>query len=61
MEKTIHIELRVGQSMNIGGASVALEEKSGQRARLRITAGPGVRVDPPSRDVKLVAQGVIVK
>lgn len=48
-EKTLHVDLRVGETMNIGGAVVRLEEKSGKRARLRITAPPSLRVDPPAR------------
>lgn len=50
-EKTLHVDLRVGETMNIGGAVVRLEEKSGKRARLRITAPPSLRVDPPARGV----------
>jgi len=49
MHKTLVVELKVGQSMRIGGATVTLEEKSGQRARLRVLAGPGVPVEPPPR------------
>ncbi len=47
MQKTLHVDLRVGQSMTIGGASVSLEEKSGRLARLKITAPPGVEIKPP--------------
>ena len=47
--KTIHIDLKVGQTMRVAGVSVSLEEKSGQRARLRVVAPPGVDVEPPSR------------
>lgn len=48
-EKTLHVDLRVGETMNIGGAQVRLEDKSGKRARLRITAPPSLRVEPPAR------------
>jgi hypothetical protein len=49
MNRSIVIELRVGETASIGDAVVTLEEKSGQRARLRVVAPPGVRVDPPAR------------
>lgn len=48
-EKTIHVDLRVGQTMRVAGATITLEEKSGQRARLRIVATPGTDVQPPAR------------
>ncbi len=50
-QKTINVELRVGQTMRIAGATITLEEKSGQRARLRIVASPGTDVQPPARTV----------
>jgi hypothetical protein len=49
IEKTLHVDLRVGESMTIGGAQVRLEEKSGKRARLSITAPPSMRIEPPAR------------
>lgn len=49
IEKTLHVDLRVGETMTIGGAQVRLEDKSGKRARLRITAPPSLRIDPPAR------------
>lgn len=49
MNRAIVIELRVGETVSVGDASVTLEEKSGQRARLRVVAPPGVRVDPPAK------------
>lgn len=49
MQKTLHVDLRVGQSMKIGGASVTLEEKSGRLARLKISAPAGVEVQRPSK------------
>jgi hypothetical protein len=49
IEKTLHVDLRVGEVMTIGGAQVRLEEKSGKRARLKITAPPSLRVEPPAR------------
>jgi hypothetical protein len=49
IEKTLHVDLRVGEVMTIGGAQVRLEEKSGKRARLKITAPPSMRIDPPAR------------
>jgi hypothetical protein len=51
IEKTLHVDLRVGETMTIGGARVRLEEKSGKRARLSITAPPSLRIEPPARGV----------
>jgi hypothetical protein len=61
MDKSIVIELRVGDTVSIGGAVVTLQEKSGQRARLRVVAPPGVRVDPPVKTTgsDMAKQGVI--
>jgi hypothetical protein len=62
IEKTLHVDLRVGEVMTIGGAQVRLEEKSGKRARLKITAPPSLRIDPPARGVAadlLARRGVI--
>ena len=39
--KTMHIDLRVGQSLRMGDAVVTLQEKSGRMARLTVRA-PGV-------------------
>ena len=50
IEKTLHVDLRVGETMTVGGAQIRLEEKSGKRARLRITAPPSLRVEPPARE-----------
>jgi hypothetical protein len=41
----MRVELKVGQTVQIGGASVTLEEKSGQRARLRVEAPASVPLD----------------
>lgn len=35
---TMHIELSVGDSISVGGAFVTLWEKSGRRARLKVSA-----------------------
>jgi hypothetical protein len=61
MDKSIVIELRVGDTVSIGDAVVTLQEKSGQRARLRVVAPPGVRVNPPARSAgsEMAKQGVI--
>lgn len=48
-ERTLHVDLRVGEVLMIGAARVQLEQKSGQRARLSISAPPGMRVEPPAR------------
>lgn len=49
--KSIHVDLRVGQSMKVGGATITLEEKSGRLARLLVVAPPGTDVVPPVRKV----------
>lgn len=61
MDKSIVIELRVGDTVSIGDAVVTLQEKSGQRARIRVVAPPGVRVNPPARSAgsEMAKQGVI--
>lgn len=48
-DRTLHVDLRVGETLLVGAARVFLEEKSGKRARLRVTAPPGTRVEPPAR------------
>jgi sRNA-binding carbon storage regulator CsrA len=47
--KTLHVDLRVGESVVIGGATVTLKEKSGRLAKIAITAPPEVKVDAPIR------------
>ena len=42
--KTMHIDLRVGQSLRLGGAVVTLKEKSGRLARLTVRAPGAVQV-----------------
>lgn len=57
-QRTMRVDLKVGESMRIGAATVALEEKSGQRARLRITADASVAVDPPQNNAQQAKLGV---
>lgn len=45
----IHIEVRAGESFAIGGATVTLEHKSGQRARLLVQAESCTPVSLPGR------------
>ena len=42
--KTMHIDLRVGQSLRLGDAVVTLKEKSGRMARLTVRAPGEVQV-----------------
>ena len=42
--KTMHIDLRVGQSLRLGDAVVTLQEKSGRMARLTVRAPEAVQV-----------------
>jgi sRNA-binding carbon storage regulator CsrA len=47
--KTLHVDLRIGESVVVGGATVKLMEKSGRIAKIAITAPPDVKVDAPIR------------
>lgn len=59
-ERTIHVDLGVGETLTIGGARVRLEHKSGRRARLVIVAPTAMRVTPPTRlpGIELARRGV---
>lgn len=46
--KTMHIDLRVGQSLRLGDAVVTLQEKSGRMARLTVRAPEAVQVRQPT-------------
>ena len=56
--KTMHIDLRVGQSLRLGDAVVTLQEKSGRMARLTVRAPgavqvrqqPGAQIAAPSEE-----------
>ena len=43
------VDLRKNETLYIGGASVRLEQKSGQVARLVIEAAPETLIKPPAR------------
>lgn len=45
--KTMHIDLRVGQSLRLGDAVLTLREKSGRMARLTVRAPEAVQVRQP--------------
>ena len=42
------IDLKVGETLTIGTATVRLEKKSGQQARLIITADEGIKIKAPN-------------
>ena len=42
--KTMHIDLRVGESLRLGDAILTLKEKSGRLARLTVRAPGAVQV-----------------
>ena len=42
--KTMHIDLRVGQSLRMGDVVLTLKEKSGRMARLTVRAPEAVQV-----------------
>ena len=44
----MNVDLRVGEVLNIGGAAIRLEKKSGQIARLLIEADPSIEIKNPS-------------
>ena len=46
--KTMHIDLRVGQSLRVGDAVLTLQEKSGRLARLTVRAPGAVQVRQPT-------------
>jgi hypothetical protein len=48
MSKMI-VDLKVGESLLIGGTAVRLEKKSGQLARLVIEAEQGIKIKTPAR------------
>ncbi|MFV3090158.1 hypothetical protein ACNJYG_06635 [Pseudomonas sp. GW6] len=45
----MHVDLKPGQVLIIGGAAIRLEKKSGQVARLLIEAAPDTQIKPPAR------------
>lgn len=47
MAKRIHIDLKRGETLTIGGATVRLEQKSGQVARLVIEADERTPIKTP--------------
>ena len=44
------VNLKVGETLAIGAATVRLEKKSGQVARLVIEAAPDTQIKPPARN-----------
>ncbi len=53
MTTSMHIDLRVGETLQLAGAdgaqiSITLGQKSGQRARLSVQAPPSVEIKRPS-------------
>lgn len=56
-----HVELKKGQSVRIGLATLTLEEKSGQRARLRVEAPKDVVVDHGKRYESQARHGVLAE
>ena len=53
MAKRIHIDLKRGETLTIGGATVRLEQKSGQIARLVIEADESTPIKTPGDMRKL--------
>lgn len=42
-----HIELTAGESLQVAGCTITLVRKSGQRARLSVSAAPGLQIVHP--------------
>lgn len=59
--KTLTIDLKVGQTIQVSGpAAIKLESKSGTQARLAVMADESVAIDRPSKDAgghRLAQQG----
>lgn len=51
--RTVVVDLRKDEVLRVGDATITLREKSGQRARLVVVAGPAVNVEPPAREKTL--------
>lgn len=53
-KKSLFLDLKIGQSISIDGGRivVSLEEKSGQRAKLKFVADDGVQIHRPQEPVK---------
>lgn len=49
MTTKMHVDLKVGETLMIGSASVRLEKKSGQMARLVIEAEQDTKIKHPAR------------
>lgn len=45
----MHVDLKPGQVLIVGGAAICLEKKSGQVARLLIEAAPDTQIKHPAR------------
>jgi sRNA-binding carbon storage regulator CsrA len=57
----LKLELRVGESVRIGGAVITLEDKSGKIARLAIQADKSIpiqRIEAPTMASHLVKHGI---
>lgn len=52
---TKQVELKVGESMRVGSTIITLLEKSGQRARLKVSASEKVRIEHPLPKVQSYA------
>lgn len=58
--KTMHIDLRVGQSLRLGDAVVTLQEKSGRMARFTVRAPEAVQVrQQPGAQARYIVEIVV--
>lgn len=52
----MHVDLKTGETLRIGNTTVRLERKSGQLARLVVTADAETTITPPNAARKSVLQ-----
>lgn len=48
----ISINVKVGQTLQVGGATIQVEDKAGKYVRLSITADPSIEITPPNKAAK---------
>lgn len=56
---TQSVDLKIGETLYIGGSSVTLVEKSGRMARLRISAEDSVVIERPKPATSMAHRGVL--
>lgn len=49
------VDIKVGETLQIGSATIKLEKKSGQMARLEVTASPETPITVPKTTARMSA------